>query len=659
MPLWVLLVLLGVVLSVLGFAGLGNLVLWAGLALVVVGLVVSVLSWLRRDRGTAPDAPDVPAKPSPGELTWRRRAARLGWVTLGLALLSATLLGLAVWAVATAPSRTVPERPQNVIEWIERAVLPVPALIPGPRLVTVLGVGLAAAAVLVGMAALHASAAMRVLSRGRYVTDPLPGEAARMGRRILGPVAMRALIENPPGWPVTAIPPDAGARGIQLRCTVLIPAHDEEAVLGRTLASLTGQIRPPDRVVVVADNCTDGTVGVARVHGVEVVETVGNTRHKAGALNQVLSRLLMDVGVDQVFLVMDADSTITPDFLAEALTRLQDDPDLMAVGGLFSGESGAGLLGQMQRNEFARYQRIINRREGRVFVLTGTASVFRGYAMRAVAEARGTLVPGTTGEVYDTQARTEDNEVTLALKSLGARTVSPSACKVTTEVMPTPRDLWRQRSRWQRGAVENVAAYGFTRATAVYWWQQFALGYGVLAFNAYLLLLAVALLATEQLHWSWFWLVIGAIFLAERLVTAWRAGWSGRALAAPLVLELAYAWYLQLCFVTSLVRLALGREAGWNYVPRQHLSAVAPLLAATALISGWNPLPPSVLGSPWFEAGSLFVAVNTLVYAVLAVFQMLPPIRRSIHRLQRRRAAGRLVVSPAAESPISQSRRTA
>ena len=69
-------------------------------------------------------------------------------------------------------------------------------------------------------------------------------------------------------------------------------------------------------------------------------------------------------GSSDVVLVMDADSTITTDFLEAALGLLEDDPDLMAVGGLFSGEDGEGLLGQMQRNEFTRYQRTIARREG-------------------------------------------------------------------------------------------------------------------------------------------------------------------------------------------------------------------------------------------------------------------------------------------------------
>ena len=320
--------------------------------------------------------------------------------------------------------------------------------------------------------------------------------------------------------------------------------------------------------MVIADNCTDATVEVARQHRVEVVETVGNTEKKAGALNQELARILPDAEPRDVVLVMDADSTIAPVFLESALARLEADPNLVAVGGLFYGEDGGRILGQYQRNEYTRYQRLVARKLGRVFVLTGTASVIRAYALRAVAESRGPLLPGPAGKVYDTQALTEDNELTLSLKTLGARMTCPPECRVTTEVMTTWRDLWRQRLRWHRGALENIGAYGVTRATALYWGQQLGLAYGVLAFQSYLVLMTVSLLAADSIRWSPFWIAIGMIFVVERLVTVWRAGWRGRVLAAPMFPELAYAVYLQACFVTSIGQILRGRKADWNYVPR-------------------------------------------------------------------------------------------
>ena len=139
------------------------------------------------------------------------------------------------------------------------------------------------------------------------------------------------------------------------------------------------------------------------------------------------------------------------------------------------------LVGQFLRNEYTRYAREIARRRGRVFVLTGTASVFRSRAMKVVADSRGSLIPGRRGDVYDTAALTEDNEITIALKSLGALIISPRECTVVTEVMPTWRSLWAQRLRWQRGALENLGAYGVTAQTARYWSQQLGIGYGVIA----------------------------------------------------------------------------------------------------------------------------------------------------------------------------------
>ena len=76
--------------------------------------------------------------------------------------------------------------------------------------------------------------------------------------------------------------------------TVLIPSHNEETILPTTLPALLSQSRRPDRVIVVADNCTDGTVTVAAGTGWRSFETVGNTEKKAGALNQALARILPD-----------------------------------------------------------------------------------------------------------------------------------------------------------------------------------------------------------------------------------------------------------------------------------------------------------------------------------------------------------------------------
>jgi cellulose synthase/poly-beta-1,6-N-acetylglucosamine synthase-like glycosyltransferase len=285
----------------------------------------------------------------------------------------------------------------------------------------------------------------------RFVANRSRRSSVHLASRPLAPKVIMAATRGVFAGPVTI--------------TVLIPAHNEEASLPRTLASLARQSRRPDRIIVVADNCTDATAELARAAGAEVFETVGNTDKKGGALNQALREHLPGLGDNDAVMVMDADTVLGGGFLATAVRRFADDRALMAVGGLFFGESGPGLIRQFQRSEYVRYSRDIKRRNGRVFVLTGTASIFRPAALRAVAAARGTAIPGRHGDVYDTAALTEDNELTIAIKSLGGLMTSPSECTVVTELMPSWRTLWAQRLRWQRGALENLGAYGVTPPT--------------------------------------------------------------------------------------------------------------------------------------------------------------------------------------------------
>lgn len=235
---------------------------------------------------------------------------------------------------------------------------------------------------------------MRVLARDRRI----PHRRSRALRRVrtallspLGPSGVRLLSDPVP--PSSKLPDAADAVRGSLRLTVLIPAHNESLTLPATLRSLWGQTRPPDKVLVVADNCTDATEAIARRNGAEVFTTVANSHKKAGGLNQALSEMFPHVDDRDVVMVMDADSVIVPEFLQTAMGRLESDPDLIAVGGVFSGEPGSGLVGQLQRNEYTRYRRLISRRRGKVFVLTGTASLFRAFALKAVADSRGSLIP--------------------------------------------------------------------------------------------------------------------------------------------------------------------------------------------------------------------------------------------------------------------------
>jgi cellulose synthase/poly-beta-1,6-N-acetylglucosamine synthase-like glycosyltransferase len=95
--------------------------------------------------------------------------------------------------------------------------------------------------------------------------------------------------------------------GVRGRVAVLVPAHDEELVIGETLASISRQLETGDRLVVVADNCSDRTADVAREHGAEVtLRTDSVLRGKGFAMDHGL-KFLQQTGPRETIIFIDAD----------------------------------------------------------------------------------------------------------------------------------------------------------------------------------------------------------------------------------------------------------------------------------------------------------------------------------------------------------------
>ncbi|WP_199551933.1 glycosyltransferase family 2 protein [Streptomyces sp. N35] len=347
-----------------------------------------------------------------------------------------------------------------------------------------------------------------------------------------------------------------------MQLVALVPAHDEQDRIVATLAGLYRQTRRPDRVVVVADNCTDATAEIAERCGAEVFVPVANRDKKAGALNQALEPLLTELADDALVLVQDADTVLAPDFVHTAAVAL-DGPEVGAVGGVFYGEQGGGPLGLLQRMEYQRYAHEIHRKGNEAVVLTGTGTLFRASVLREVRAARRAGRLGGGSGCYSLASLTEDDEITKAVKTLGHRTVSPDGCRLVTEVMTSVPALWHQRMRWQRGALENLRDYGRTPVTAYYFRQQFLLGLGTLALACFVLFAVLNLSVNGWQGAAPFWTAITLVFVVERAVTVRGAGPRAVLVAALLVPELLYDMFRQAVYVKSLIDLALRRQEHW------------------------------------------------------------------------------------------------
>jgi cellulose synthase/poly-beta-1,6-N-acetylglucosamine synthase-like glycosyltransferase len=122
---------------------------------------------------------------------------------------------------------------------------------------------------------------------------------------------------------VSALPrrgPAAPVAGVRPRVAVLIPAHDEVAGLPATLHAIFPQLEQDDRVLVVADNCTDDTAAVAREAGAEVVERHDAVlRGKGYALDFGVHYLAADP--PEVVVIVDADCIMQPGAL-DRIARL-------------------------------------------------------------------------------------------------------------------------------------------------------------------------------------------------------------------------------------------------------------------------------------------------------------------------------------------------
>ena len=154
------------------------------------------------------------------------------------------------------------------------------------------------------------------------------------------------------------------------RITVVVPALDEEAVLGRCLASLAEQ-RTSGRVeVVVVDNgSTDATAEVARRHGARVLH-----EPRPGVCHARQRGLLAATG--EIVVSTDADTTFAPGWLQGIDDELRRDARVVGVAGPCAYVDGPWWSGVWTRLLFGAVSTFA-RATGVVTYVTATNLAFR------------------------------------------------------------------------------------------------------------------------------------------------------------------------------------------------------------------------------------------------------------------------------------------
>lgn len=351
------------------------------------------------------------------------------------------------------------------------------------------------------------------------------------------------------------------------RVAVVIAAHDEQDCIVATLEAVTAQTHELAAVLLMADNCTDRTVELARaVPGVTVVETVGNTHKKAGALNAAWELLR---GRVDLLACLDADTVIPPESVAQWVEQMDAEPGTAGVSARFTmqptpGDSAySNVLARLQKAEFARWTDTALRRGGSTTVLAGTACMLRVSALDEVAAERA--AEGVHDGPWSYGSDVEDFELTYRLRRLGHATKVSYTVRAYTDAMPSLRALWAQRMKWQGGTVEDLLSIGVDHLTLRDWGQQ-ALGLASAAVRVGWLVttLLYAALGTLQVQPVWF--LVPLLFVVSDVRHALRVPHRDAKdvlLAALLLPQEAFAWlragWFVRCWSECLVDRATGR----------------------------------------------------------------------------------------------------
>lgn len=343
---------------------------------------------------------------------------------------------------------------------------------------------------------------------------------------------------------------------------VLIPAHNEEAIIGETLQRLSQALPDRTSILVVADNCSDRTAAIVRELGFAVLERQDSERRGKGyALAH--GRDHLRASPPDCVIVFDADCQSDKQSFSD-LARyccLYMRP----TQARYTFEANRDASPKVQISNFAFWLKNVVRQRGAKrlggpAILTGTGMAFPWPVFEQTALATGNIV--------------EDLALCVDLTRSGCGPVFLEQALVTSEAASEGATL-EQRARWEHGFLSTTGQHGLPTI----WhgllsmnWQAVWLGLHLLvpplALFVFVSMACLGLLVgTGMITSDWH----PAIFLSVLLITAFGfilANWvvEGRAWLRPGAL---FMLPLYLIWKTPLyLRFLAGRKSGWTRTER-------------------------------------------------------------------------------------------
>ena len=233
----------------------------------------------------------------------------------------------------------------------------------------------------------------------------------------------------------------------QLKYLVLIPAHNEEAVIGGIIENLQKMDYPKELYdfYILADNCTDNTADVARSLGANVLESHKESPDSPTGKPIVLQKALNTLSgyADKYDLVMffDADNLIDLNMFRELNSQFLDHPEADIVQAYLGCKNKKGLVALYYYMSYTITNRFFQYAKSRIginCVVGGT-----GFAVKsAYLQKRG----GWTA-----MSLTEDFELQVEATCEGKRILWNNNVRIYDEKPTKWRASLRQRIRWAQG----------------------------------------------------------------------------------------------------------------------------------------------------------------------------------------------------------------
>jgi cellulose synthase/poly-beta-1,6-N-acetylglucosamine synthase-like glycosyltransferase len=234
------------------------------------------------------------------------------------------------------------------------------------------------------------------------------------------------------------------ATGEAVRFLVLVPAHNEETVIGGCLEAIEADRRSGDTVLVVADRCTDATARIARASGAHVLERGPADEPGRAAARQAGLERARELDWDAV-LMLDADSVISPGFFAACEQGLA---------------SGAGVV--QARSESKQGKTLATEASLAAFTLQGVTLPRGRDRLGLSVRLRGTGMAIRRRYAYTHRFRapaSEDLFFTLDLLLDGVRCRHVDSARLRSEGAGTWDAFGSQKVRYEAGRMAAARTY--------------------------------------------------------------------------------------------------------------------------------------------------------------------------------------------------------